>query len=56
MAETLERLASAYDLEVEIATRRLMAALEPALTLAMAAVVGFIALALMTTILELSHI
>ena len=56
LAETLERLASAYDLEVEIATRRLMAALEPALTLAMAAVVGFIALALMTTILELSHI
>lgn len=56
LAEVLERVAQAYDLEVEIATRRLLATLEPALVLGMAVVVGFVAASLMLTILELSNI
>lgn len=56
LAEVLEHVANAYDLEVQIASRRLLAVLEPALVLVMAAVVGFIAMALMVTILQLSHI
>lgn len=54
LAEVLEHVAEAYDLEVEIASRRMLAVLEPVLVLAMAAVVGFIAMSLMVTILELS--
>ena len=56
LADVLERVSEAYDFEVEIAARRLLAILEPALVLVMAAVVGFIAMALMVGILELSHI
>ncbi len=56
LPEVLEHVAQACDTEVEIASRRLLAVLEPALVLVMAAVVGFIAMSLMVTILELSHI
>jgi type II secretory pathway component PulF len=56
LAEALERLAGAYDLEVEVAARRLLAVLEPALILALAAVIGFIAASMMITILELSRL
>lgn len=56
LPEVLEHVAKASDTEVEIASRRLLAVLEPVLVLAMAAVVGFIAMSLMVTILELSHI
>ena len=56
LAEVLEHVANAYDLEVDIASRRLLAVLEPALVLVMAAVVGFIAMSLMVTILQLSHL
>jgi len=55
LAEVLEHVSNAYESEVEIASRRLLAVLEPALVLVMAAVVGFIAMSLMVTILELSH-
>jgi len=56
LAEVLEHVSAAYDMEVEIASRRLLAILEPVILLAMAAVVGFIAMSLMVTILELSNI
>ena len=56
LAEVLEHISAAYDMEVEIASRRLLAILEPVILLAMAAVVGFIAMSLMVTILELSNI
>ena len=56
LADVLEHVSNAYDQEVEIASRRLLAILEPALVLVMAGVVGFIAMSLMVTILELSHI
>jgi len=56
LAEVLEHVSRAYDLEVEVACRRMLAVLEPVLVLAMAAVVGFVALSLMMALLELSHI
>mgnify|MGYP006280939411 FL=1 len=56
LEEVLEHVSESYDLEVEIASRRLLTVLEPVLVLIMAAVVGFIALSLMMTILELSNI
>ena len=56
LAEVLEHVSTAYDAEVEIASRRMLAVLEPILVLAVAAVVGFIAMSLMVTILELSNI
>jgi len=56
LAEVLEHVSRACDLELEIASRRLLAILEPVLVLVMAGVVGFIAMSLMTTIMELSRI
>jgi len=56
LAEVLEHVSESYDTEVEIAARRILTVLEPALVLVMAGVVGFIAMSLMTTILELSNI
>jgi len=55
LADVLEHLGEVYDSEVEIEARRALAVLEPALVLVMAAVVGFIAMSLMVTILELSN-
>jgi len=55
LAEVLEHVGEVYDLEVEIESRRLLALLEPVLILGMAAVVGFIAMSLMVTIMELSN-
>ena len=56
LAEVLEHVSSAYDVEVEIASRRLLAVLEPALVIVMAVVVGYIAVSLMITILQLNQI
>jgi type II secretory pathway component PulF len=56
LADVLENLSRANDTEVEIASRRLLAMLEPALILIMAGVVGFIAMAMMVTVLEISRI
>jgi len=56
LADVLEHVSDAYEQEVDVTSRRLLAALEPALVLLMAGVVGFIATSLMVTILELSHI
>ncbi len=56
LSEVLEQVADSYAVEVEIAARRILAVLEPTLILVMAAAVGFIAMSLMITILELSNI
>ena len=55
LADVLDHVAAAYDMEVEIASRRFLAVLEPALILIMAGIVGFIAMSLMVTILEISR-
>ncbi len=54
LSEVLQHVSDSYDREVDVAAQRLLAVLEPALILFMAAVVGFIAASLMTTLLELS--
>ncbi|MCD6415316.1 MAG: type II secretion system F family protein [Planctomycetes bacterium] len=56
MAEALEHVSKSYDLEVDIASRRMLTVLEPILILVIAAGVGFIAVSLMVTILGLSNI
>jgi len=56
LPDVLEHVAAAYDFELEVASRRMLAVIEPALVLFMAAVVGFIALSLVTTIMELSRL
>jgi general secretion pathway protein F len=53
LEEMLERVAEAYDEELEVATTKLTAILEPILIVAMAIVVGFIVLAVLLPILEI---
>jgi len=52
----LQRLADAYDEEVQTATQRLTALLEPVLIAVLAVVVGFIAFATILPILEVSNV
>lgn len=56
LTETLIRIADSYDFEVETATGALMALVEPVLILAMGLVVGFIVVAILLPIFELSQI
>ena len=56
LPEVLEHVSESCDREVKVASRRLLAVLEPALVLVMATVVGFVAMSLMVTLLELSNI
>jgi len=52
----LERLAAAYQRQVDTATQRLAAVLEPALIVLLAVMVGFIAFATILPILEVSNV
>lgn len=54
LEEMLERVAEAYDEEIETATARALAVLEPAMIVLMAFVVGFIVIAVMLPILQTS--
>jgi general secretion pathway protein F len=54
--ELLDRIAEAYDEEVEVQTQKVTSLLEPILIVAMALVVGFIVLAIMQPILKISDI
>ena len=56
LEEMLEQLAAGYEQEVDIATTRLTAVLEPLLIVILAVVVGSIALATLLPILELGHV
>ncbi len=53
LEEVLDRLAEAYELEVEIATERLTAVIEPVMILIMAVVVAFIVMAIVLPMLQL---
>jgi general secretion pathway protein F len=53
LEEILDSLAEAYDLEVEIATDRMTAALEPIMIIIMAAAVAFIVMAIVLPMLSL---
>lgn len=52
LEQMLDRVASAYDEEIEIATDRLTAVLEPILIIALAGVVGFIVVSIVLPILK----
>lgn len=54
LEEMLERVAQAYEEEIETSTTRALAVLEPALIVLMAFVVGFIVIAVMLPILQTS--
>lgn len=56
LEEMLEQLAAAYEQEVDVATQRLSAVLEPLLIVILAVVVGAIALATLLPILELGNV
>jgi type II secretory pathway component PulF len=56
LADVLEHVSRSHDTEVDIASQRLLAVLEPVLILVMALAVGFIAMSLMVTIMEISRI
>lgn len=56
LEEMLDRVAESYDEEVEVQTEKVTSLLEPIMIVAMAAVVGFIVLAIMQPILKISDI
>jgi len=53
LEEVLDRVATSYDEEINIATERMTAALEPILILAMALAVGFIVISIVMPMLQL---
>jgi len=55
LESVLDRLAEAYDLEVDIATERMTAVIEPVMILLMAVVVGFIVLSIVLPMLQLGN-
>ncbi len=55
LEQILERLAESYETEVELATDRLVSVLEPLLILAMASMVGFIVVAIVLPMLEITQ-
>lgn len=54
LEELLDRIAEAYDMEIEIASQKLVSALEPIMILAMACVVAIIILGVLLPILNMS--
>ena len=56
LEELLKKVAQSYDEEVEVAAQKLTALLEPLMIVIMAFVVGFIVLAIMLPILQMSNI
>ena len=55
LEQMLDRIADAYDEEIEIVTERVTTILEPLMIVALAIVVGFIVLALFLPLLELQQ-
>jgi type II secretory pathway component PulF len=56
LEELLRRIAEAYEEEVELAAQKMTAMLEPIMIVVMAMVVGFIILAVLLPILEMSNL
>lgn len=55
LEEMLDRIAKAYDEEIDVVTERLAALLEPIMIVALAGIVGYIVLAIIQPILEISN-
>ena len=56
LEQMLDRISSAYDEEIEIATDRMTSVLEPILILALAVVVGFIVVSIVLPILQVGNV
>jgi type II secretory pathway component PulF len=56
LEELLKKIAQSYDEEVEVAAQKLTSLLEPLMIVLMSGVVGFIVLAILLPILEMSNI
>lgn len=56
LEDLLEKLANAYEFEVEISTRRITALIEPIMIVFMATMVGFVILSILLPILEMGNI
>lgn len=56
LEELLKKISQAYDEEVEVAAQKLTSLLEPVMILLMAGVVGFIVMAIMLPILQMSNL
>ena len=52
----LDRIAEAYDEEIEVATERMTAMLEPIMIMALAIVVGYIVVSIVLPILQVGNI
>jgi type II secretory pathway component PulF len=55
LEQMLDRIAQAYDEEIEIATDRMTAVLEPILIICLAVVVGFIVVSIVLPILQVGQ-
>jgi type IV pilus assembly protein PilC len=56
LEEMLERIAATYDEEVDLATQKLTAVMEPLLIVALAAIVGGIVIAIVLPLLQLQKV
>ena len=56
LEQMLDRIAAAYDEEIDVVTERLTALLEPIMIISLAGVVGYIVYAIVLPILEISQI
>jgi type IV pilus assembly protein PilC len=56
LEELLKKTAQAYDEEVDVAAQKMTSLLEPLMIVVMSVVVGFIVLAILLPILEMSNI
>ena len=56
LEQMLDRISSAYDEEIEIATERMTALLEPIMIIGLAIVVGFIVVAIVLPILQVGQV
>ena len=56
LEQMLDRISSAYDEEIEIATERMTALMEPIMIIGLAIIVGFIVVAIVLPILQVGQV
>ena len=56
LEELLDRIAEAYDEEIEVTTQRVTAAIEPAIIIIMAVVVGFIVMSIILPLVSMNKV
>ena len=56
LEELLDRIAEAYDEEIEVTTQRVTATIEPVIIICMAGVVGFIVMAIILPLVNMNKV